>query len=154
MEILQSYAGNDADLVAGKNEEWGVSAPQMPPIGVLNYRRQHNYPEELPIRDPSFCEDEYPNTWTWYAVGTPLWLRNIDKRIICAEHVERFSKRFLDVMDSWLDKELSAWSESFMPTVCQQMALKGQLITGSIAEPYTFRRDLSPTCSRKQLITK
>ena len=105
----------------------------MPPIGVLNYRREDYLKHKDEFRDP-------PNAWTWYAVGTPRFLENIKTRNTHCEHVDRFSKRFLDVMDEWLEHEVSAWSECLMPTLCMQMGFKGQLIQGSIAYPYSYRR--------------
>jgi len=66
----------------------------------------------------------------------------IDDRVQCREHVQRFSKPFLNEIDRLgREDKMLAWSEQSLPTICDYLKLKREQISKDFVSPFYFMYD-------------
>lgn len=56
--------------------------------------------------------------WMWHSVSSEGFKRNVSKKIYGYEHVQRFSVRFIQYLQTCSEKGWSAWSEMATPSMC------------------------------------
>mmetsp|Transcript_29458 Transcript_29458/g.66567 ORF Transcript_29458/g.66567 Transcript_29458/m.66567 type:complete len:123 (+) Transcript_29458:575-943(+) len=86
-------------------------------------------------------EDVEDETWCWYHTCSTEFVERIGgrPRLSSPEHVQRFSKRYLDTMTSWLHSGATAWSEMLMVMLCESSGLTlGFLKPRHIGDPFSF----------------
>ena len=84
--------------------------------------------------------------WCWRATASDAFLSFVapGERLKCAEHVQRFSRAFLDRLHELSigasgQPPVAAWSEMGAPTLCRHLGLKtGHLLSEHIGAPYSF----------------
>ena len=84
--------------------------------------------------------------WCWKNTASKAFLDCVAeaKRLKCAEHVQRFSRTFLDRLHDLStgasgQPPIAAWSEMGAPTLCLHLGLtKGMIDATHIGTPYSF----------------
>ncbi|CAD7923740.1 unnamed protein product [Amoebophrya sp. A120] len=79
-------------------------------------------PSDLLTAWYEYYEEQTPPKWCWRTSRTAAFTRRTDGlhrgRASSCEHVQRFSKRFLQELAEWAAAGAVAWSEMSTPTVC------------------------------------
>ena len=87
------------------------------------------------------------STWCWQQTASDGFLRYIpkEKRFKSAEHVQRFSRAYLDELHrlssghTFPDEPIAVWSEMGAPTLCRHLGLTvGKLRACHIGESFSF----------------
>lgn len=102
-DLLQGYANDTSDLIT---KDYGSPKPRIP--GDWCWPREASHA---------------PDGWVWYYTHSTSFRERLERlgasRLASAEHVQRFSLRFLDELHEWSKADAVAWSEMSTPTVCQ-----------------------------------
>lgn len=91
-----------------------------------------NYHSQTPRIPADYCWPKNatygPDGWCWYYTNSTSFRERLENlgasRKVSAEHVQRFSKRFLQELHEWSKADAVAWSEMATPTVCHAVGFR------------------------------